>query len=115
MEIGIDIEENLRFKDMPDSHLKEIFSENEIKYAKKFVNAYEHFCSFWCVKEAFIKATRDKSIEFVKIETDHNPDGSPFIVLNDTIKSILKTLGFYEIKISINKKKNFSTAICLLY
>ena len=115
MEIGIDIENNERFKEMSEKHLKEIFSNDEILYAKRFVNYYEHLCAFWCVKEAFVKASKNKKVEFVKIETLHNEDGSPYINKNETIKNVLNELGYIEIKISISHTKEFSTAVCLIY
>ena len=115
MEIGIDIEENIRFKNMSDEHLQEIFTKNEIDYAKKFANYYEHLCAFWCVKEAFVKATKNRQVEFLKIETLHNSDNSPYIAINDVIETILKKQNYSNIKISISHTKEFSTAVCLIY
>ena len=115
MEIGIDIEKNDRFKNLSEKQLKEIFSEQEINYAKKFLNFHEHLCAFWCVKEAFVKATKNQKVEFLKIETMHNSDGSPYISFNDEIKLILKNLNCSNVKISISHTSDFSTAVCLIF
>lgn len=115
MEIGIDIEENSRFKNFSDDKLTRMFTQNEIEYAKKFVNFENHLCAFWCAKEAVIKAFSNKKIEFTQIEISHNEDGKPFIVKNETIKMFLKQSNFTDIKISISHAKDYSTAVCLLY
>ncbi len=115
MEIGIDIENNSRFKNMEERKLAQIFSENEIIYAKKFINYYEHLCAFWCIKEAFVKATKNTKIEFTKIETSHNDDGSPFIVINKEILETLNHIDCKNIKISLSHSKEYSTAVCLIY
>jgi len=115
MEIGIDIEENIRFKDFSDKKLNRIFTENEINYAKMFADSENHFCSFWCVKEATVKAFSNKSINFKDIEISHTKDGKPFIVKNETILNELKKLNCTEIKISISHSKTHSTAVCLIY
>ena len=115
MEIGIDIEENERFKSMSENKLKRIFTVKEIEYAKQFADYSSHLCAMWCVKEAVIKAFSNKAIEFVKIEIDHTENGKPFIIKNDEITSQLKRLNFSEIKISISHSKNYSTGICIIY
>lgn len=114
MEIGIDIEQNERFKIVSDAFLKRAFTKNEIEYAKKFKNAYENYCAFWCVKEAVVKAFSNRKLCFQEIEVSATEEGRPFIVLNDTIKNELYKAGATEIKISISHSKDYSTAICII-
>ena len=115
MEIGIDIEKNERFKNMIDSHLEKIFTKNEILYCKKFADYEAHFCAFWCVKEAFVKATSNKSISFLNIEITHTENGKPEIIKNQFIENTLNSVNCKNIKISLSHSKEYSTAVCLVY
>ena len=54
MEIGVDIEQNERFKKKSKHFLERVYTKNELLYASKFKNSYEQFCSMWCVKEAVV-------------------------------------------------------------
>lgn len=114
MEVGIDIEQNDRFKTVSENFIKRAFTKNEIEFAKKFKNSHEQYCSFWCVKEAVVKAFSNRKLCFQDIEISATKEGRPFIVLNDTIKAELEKAGAKEIKISISHSKEFSTAICII-
>ena len=46
MEVGIDIEQNERFKTVSEAFLKRAFTSAEIAYAQKFKNAHEQYCAF---------------------------------------------------------------------
>ena len=115
MEIGIDIEQNERFKDVSEHFLKRVYTKNELAYAFKFKNAYEHLCAMWCAKEATVKAFSNLKIPFLEIEISSTADGKPFVVKNDTILSELTKLGLSDIKISLSHSKEYSTAICMIY
>lgn len=115
MEIGIDIEQNERFKDITSHFIKRVYTENEVAYAQRFKNSYEHFCAFWCAKEATVKAFSNLKIPFLEIEISATKKGKPFIVKNKTILSELKKLGLSDIKISLSHSKDYSTAVCLIY
>lgn len=114
MEIGTDIEQIDRFENKSNKFLEEAFAKEEIDYAKKFKNEAEHYCAFWCVKEAVIKAFSNPKIPFLQIVTLHDEFGKPYIMLNETIKTELKKQGFEEIKISISHSKSYATAVCVL-
>lgn len=115
MEIGIDIEQNERFKDIEQRKLEKIFAKNEILYAQKFVDCEKHFCAFWCVKEALTKALSNKTLDYKCIEISHTDDGKPYIVINQNLQAILKNMGYSNIKISLSHSKDYSTAVCLIY
>ena len=115
MEIGIDIEKNERFKNASKKLLERAFTKNELAYAMKFVNYHENLCSLWCVKEATVKAFSNTKIPFQEIEVASTPEGRPYIVKNETIKSELAKLGVSEIKISLSHADDYSTAVCLIY
>ena len=114
MEIGIDIERNNRFEGKSASFLKRIFTPEEIEYAEKFKNSAEQYCSFWCVKEATVKAFSNLKMPFSEICTLHDKNGKPYIKHNETIKKELKKQNKTEIKISVSNSKDYSVAICII-
>lgn len=114
MEVGIDIEQNERFKNVSKKFLERAFTSSEIAYASKFKNSYENFCSLWCVKEAVVKALSNRALRFLDIEVASTVEGRPYIVLNDVIKNELQKHGANEIKISLSHSKEYSTAICII-
>ena len=115
MEVGIDIEQNERFKNVTEKFIERAYTKNEIAYATKFVNRHEQFCALWCVKEATVKAFSNLKIPFQEIEVSATPEGRPFIVKNETILNELKKAGCTEIKVSLSHSKDYSTAIVLIY
>ena len=114
MEVGIDIEQNERFKHVSQKFIERAFTSAEIKYAQNFKNSHENFCALWCVKEAVVKAFSNRKLCFQNIEVSSTKEGKPFIFLNDTIKNELNKLGASEIKISLSHTKQYSTAICII-
>ena len=115
MEIGIDIEQNERFKNISQKFIERAYTANEIAYAEKFVNKHEQYCSLWCVKEATVKAFSNRTLSFQEINITATEQGRPYIVKNETITNELNKLGMSEIKISISHSKDYSTAICIIY
>ena len=117
MEIGIDILEIDRFKDLQDDSVKlsKMFSKNEIEYFNKFKTKTNHITGFFCAKEAFSKALKTgigKHFSLLDVEILHEESGSPFInILNKDLK--LKLMD-KEIKISISHSNNIATAICII-
>lgn len=115
MELGIDIEQNDRFIDISESFKKRAFTKEEIEYAEKKKNKHQVYCSFWCVKEATVKAFSNRSLPFQEINITATEEGRPYIIKNETISKELEKLGMSEIKISISNAKDYSTAVCLIY
>ena len=83
MEVGIDIEQNERFKNVSQKFLKRAFTKNEIAYAQKFTNSHENFCALWCVKEAVVKALSNRALDFQQINITATEEGRPYIIKND--------------------------------
>lgn len=115
MELGIDIEQNERFKDISENFKARAFTPSEIEFAEKRKNKHQVYCSFWCVKEAVVKAFSNRALNFQSINILATKEGRPYIELNETIKSELEKLGMQEIKISISNAKDYSTAVCIIY
>lgn len=112
--IGIDIEQINRFSHWTETEFKRVFSENEIKYANQFENKIEHFCGFFCVKEALVKALDDDGVSYSQIEVLHTESGKPEINLTPYIKKILREHGANEIEISISHTRDYACAVVLV-
>ena len=112
--IGIDIEKINRFEHWTDEGFKRIFSEKEIEYCNQFENKLEHFCGFYCVKEAFVKALDDTAIAFNEIEVLHNENGKPYINITNHINSILREHFKSRVEVSISHCKEYATAVVLI-
>ena len=108
--LGIDIEENVRFKGWDDKKLNRIFTKKEIEYAKGRVNPEKHFCGFFCVKEALVKALDNKQIEYKKIEVLHTDTQKPYINETAYVKSLIGKTA-HMLTISISHTATHSTAI----
>lgn len=115
MEIGIDIEQTERFKDLAQNVLARTFTEQEQAFAMKYKNFHEQLCAMWCVKEATVKAFSNLKIPFLEIELSHTPTGKPEIVKNATIQAELAKLGYTDIKVSLSHTKGYATAVVLIY
>ena len=112
--IGIDIEKINRFEEWTEEGYKRIFSAKEIEYCNRFENKLEHFCGFFCVKEAFVKALDDDGIAFNEIEVLHTESGKPYINQTRYINSILREHFKSRIEISISHCKEYATAVVLV-
>lgn len=112
--IGIDIEKNSRFENWTEEGFKRVFSEKEIEYCNRFENKEEHYCGFFCVKEAFVKALDDDGINFTQIEVLHEESGKPYINVTPYIQSILHEHFVSRIQVSISHTAEYSTAVVLV-
>ena len=115
MEIGIDIEQNERFKHLSTHALERIFTKQELDFAMQYKNYHEQLCAMWCMKEATVKAFSNLKIPFLEIELSHTETGKPEIVKNQTITTELERLGCSEIKVSLSHSKDYATATVLIY
>ena len=109
--IGIDMEKISRFEHWTDEGYQRIFTDDEIAYAKSFVNYLERFCGFYCVKEAFVKALDDNSINFKSIEILHNESGKPYINRTPFINSIMREKHAQLLDVSISHTKDYAIAV----
>lgn len=112
--IGIDVEDVSRFKLWKTENFARLFTGAEIAYAQKFKNSAEHFCGFYCVKEAFVKATGGQPLDFKQIEVLHTETGKPYINKTDYILSVLKKTNLTGVEVSISHTKSIATAIVVL-
>lgn len=103
-----------RFEHWTEEGYKRIFTDSEIEYANSFVNNLEHYCGFFCVKEAFVKAVDDTSINYTSIEILHTETGKPYIHRTPFINSILREKHANIIDVSISHNKEYATAVVLV-
>ena len=108
--IGIDITdvekfEKIKFEKKPEFY-KKIFSPTEISYCLKYKNPYERFAGKFAIKEATIKAIKEK-IGPLDIET-------MYIKLKPNIK-IQKIKKKYKFQISVSHDKKIAIAVVISF
>jgi phosphopantetheine--protein transferase-like protein len=108
--IGIDIAdiekfEKIKFERKPEFY-KKIFLPSEISYCLKYKNPYERFAGKFAIKEATIKAIKEK-INLLDIETIH-------IKSKPNIK-IQKIKKKYQFQISVSHDKKIAVAVVISF
>lgn len=103
-DIGIDVTEFDRFKQLSDRFIRRFLTENEYSEFLKTDNIgkTKFLASRWALKEAVFKATSKKNpIPFTKIEFKKNNDG------------FVECTTFENVKVSLSYTKNYVYAIAL--
>jgi holo-[acyl-carrier protein] synthase len=102
MNVGIDIEEVVRFKNM---NLEKIFSPAELSYIKQKSAPAETAAGMYCAKEAYFKATGTGIImrKLPEVEIAHDVDGKPYYK-NDANAAL-----------SISHTKSTAAAVCIIF
>lgn len=91
-----------------DSFLQHIFTEEEIKYAKKRRFPTQHFAGRFAAKEAVLKAFGDNAhISWKDIEIINDKNGKPVCSYKD--KSFNK-----QITISLSHTQNYAVASAII-
>lgn len=117
--IGIDITEVSRIKESIDmygqSFLSRIYTSSEIAYCETFSqDSMSHYTGFFSAKEAFSKALGTgigQHCSFLSLEISHDSHGKPFIVINESLKELVKDC---QIDISISHTNNMAIALVIL-
>ena len=104
--IGVDIEDISRFKSKPyevnTKFYETIFTKKEIQNCLEKKYPYQHFAARFCAKEAFIKASNEKLVDYTSIEIE-----------NIGKKPVIKR-GNYEIFLSISHEKDKAIAFVII-
>ena len=108
--IGIDITDVNRFEEItferkPEFY-KKIFLPSEISYCLKYKNPYERFAGKFAIKEATIKAIKEK-IQLLDIETIHI-NSKPNIKIKNSKKK-------YDFQVSISHEKKIAVAVVISF
>lgn len=103
MEIGIDLVDISRFKNLKEHFIKRILTSVEFEEYLKIDEEKKpiFLAERWAVKEAIFKATQDKM--YLSYSMLHYDNGKPYILNHD------------EIKISISHEGNNLIAVALIF
>ncbi len=120
--IGVDIVQNKRVRALINNKnfIKRIFSNNEVKLAKKISNKINYFAKRFAAKEAFVKSIGigfRKNLNFKDIEILNNKIGKPYYFKSKKIDDIIYRLfkiKKYNIFLSISDEKDYSVAFTIL-
>ena len=112
--LGIDIEENERFKNKTlendEKFLRKIFTQQELEYCFSNNLPYPHLCARFCAKEAVVKALTDLNITDVfysDIEVLKKNNNVPYVEI--------KKYPYLKFKLSLSHSKNYSVANVIVY
>ncbi|MEN6376000.1 MAG: holo-ACP synthase [Smithella sp.] len=119
--IGIDLVENDRMARIiakwGSKFLQRVFSEGEIEYCEKHVQAEINYGARFAAKESFLKALGmglGMGIKLKDIEVMHDMQGKPELVLSGGAKAQIEQRSIGKIHLSLTHTRNYATAIVLL-
>lgn len=117
--IGVDIFEIARMKKALERrpHLKrQLFSEEEIRYAEAAHFPYEHFSAFFAAKEAVAKAMGLGFCAELRprdICITHDRAGKPFVEFSERAQIALAACGLTRVLVSLSHTKELAIANAL--
>lgn len=119
--IGIDLVENDRLAKIiakwGAKFLQRVFSEGEIEYCEKHIQAEINYGARFAAKESFLKALGKglgMGIKLSEIEVMNNKKGKPELVLHGSAKAQIEMRNINKIHLSLTHTRNYATAIVLL-
>jgi holo-[acyl-carrier protein] synthase len=119
--IGIDLVENDRLARIiarwGSKFLQRVFSEGEIRYCEKHVQAEVNYGARFAAKESFLKALGmglGMGVKLKEIEVIHNEKGKPELFLWGAAKAQIEKRSIEKIHLSLTHTRKYATAIVLL-
>ena len=119
--IGIDLVENERIEKIISKwgqiFLQRVFSEEEINYCGRHIQASIHYGARFAAKEAFLKALGiglGRGVKLREIEVVHDDQGKPDLSLKGEADLQIQQRLIKKIHLSLTHTKNYSTAIVIL-
>jgi phosphopantethiene--protein transferase domain len=119
--IGIDLVENERIEKIigkwGQKFLQRVFSEEEINYCGRHIQASIHYGARFAAKEAFLKALGiglGMGVKLREIEVVHDDNGKPDLSVRDGAHVQIEKREIKRIHLSLTHTKNYATAIVLL-
>lgn len=100
-----------RFTNWSDKQFARVFSRAEIDYANKFEDNLSHFCGFYCVKEALVKALNNRALKYNQIEVLHDESGRPHLNLTEYLLGALNQQNLSSAQISISHSGGYAIAV----
>lgn len=109
----VDIREVERFLQSP-AYAKHTFTEREQEEAGRRPKPAEYFAARFAAKEAVFKSiahlTVKKGFDLRIVETLNREDGSPEVVMNEKLRSLLDEAGVQTLHISITTETDYAVA-----
>jgi holo-[acyl-carrier protein] synthase len=119
--IGIDLVENDRLARIiakwGDKFLQRVFSDGEITYCKKHVQASVNYGARFAAKESFLKALGiglGMGVKLKEIEVVNDDKGKPDLVLWGEAKVQIEKRNIGKTHLSLTHTRSYATAIVLL-
>ena len=119
--IGIDLVENERIEKIirkwGQKFLQRVFSDEEIKYCGRHIQASIHYGARFAAKESFLKALGiglGRGVKLREIEVVHDDQGKPDLSLHGEANIQIGKREIKRIHLSLTHTKNYATAIVLL-
>ena len=119
--IGIDLVENERIEKIINKwgqrFLQRVFSENEINYCGRHIQASLHYGARFAAKEAFLNALGiglGRGVKLREIEVVHDDQGKPDLSLHGEANLQIEKRQIKRINLSMTHTKNYATAIVIL-
>jgi len=119
--IGIDLVENGRIEKVigkwGQKFLQRVFSDREVEYCARHIQASVHYGARFAAKEAFLKALGiglGMGAKLKEIEVVRNNKGKPDIALSGGAKAQMEKKKITNIHLSLTHTKKYASAIILL-
>ena len=119
--IGIDLVENVRIEKIINKwgqkFLQRVFSEGEINYCGRHIQASLNYGARFAAKEAFLKALGiglGRGVKLREIEVVHDDQGKPDLSLHGEANLQIEQRQIKRIHLSLTHTKNYATAIVIL-
>ncbi len=122
--IGVDIVRNARLlslfrKPAGERFIAKAFHPLEIERIRALnedeKNLAEFLGSRWAAKEALVKASRKKELDFAAVRISKNADGSPYFDFDPKADRLLRELGMTRSFLSLSHEDEYSIATVMLY
>ena len=119
--IGIDLVENKRIEKIiskwGEKFLQRVFSEGEINYCGRHIQASLHYGARFAAKEAFLKALGiglGRGVKLLEIEVVHDDQGKPDLFLHGAAHQQIEQKLIKRIHLSLTHTRNYASAIVIL-
>lgn len=111
---GIDIVKISRFEKIVTNNklMKKLFSPSEITFFNSKKKPVQNAAASFAAKEAFSKAlgTGIREFNLTDISVRHNSLGKPYFEFSETLKEIIKKMGYESFELSISHEKEYAVA-----
>jgi len=119
--IGIDLVENGRIEKIigkwGQKFLQRVFSDREVEYCRKHIQASVHYGARFAAKESFLKALGiglGMGVKLKEIEVVRDEKGKPDLVLWGGAKAQMEKKKITKIHLSLTHTKKYATAFIVL-